>query len=88
MILRKHGQVNEKGAIFFLFILQISYILDFVGVSRKKPQFDHKLWNIHDCVVGAVPCFNNLIEGWLNAFASRITVDGTNTLIDPPHILI
>ena len=66
---------------FFSIVLQIFYILDFLGVSRKKPRFDHKLWNIHDCVVGAVPRFNNLIEGWLNAFASCITIDHPDIVI-------
>ncbi|CAF1345379.1 unnamed protein product [Rotaria sordida] len=29
------------------------------GTGRKKPKFDHKLWNIHDRVVAAVPRSNN-----------------------------
>ncbi|CAF3455257.1 unnamed protein product [Rotaria sp. Silwood1] len=26
-----------------------------IGTGRKKPQFDHKLWNIHDRVIAGVP---------------------------------
>ncbi|CAF5007613.1 unnamed protein product, partial [Rotaria socialis] len=40
-----------------------------IGTGRKKPQFDHKLWNIHDRVVATVPRSNNSVEGWHNAFA-------------------
>ncbi|CAF1516016.1 unnamed protein product [Rotaria sordida] len=29
------------------------------GTGRKKPQFDHKLWNVHDRVLAAVPRSNN-----------------------------
>ncbi|CAF4262164.1 unnamed protein product, partial [Rotaria sordida] len=29
------------------------------GTGRKKPQFDHKLWNMHDRVVAAVSRSNN-----------------------------
>ncbi|CAM4978317.1 unnamed protein product [Rotaria socialis] len=44
------------------------------GTGRKKPQFDHKLWNIHDRVVATVPRSNNSVEGWHNAFASRVAI--------------
>ncbi|CAF4575329.1 unnamed protein product, partial [Rotaria socialis] len=42
--------------------------------GRKKPQFDHKLWNIHDRVVATVPRSNSSVEGWHNAFASRVAI--------------
>ncbi|CAF4923835.1 unnamed protein product, partial [Rotaria sp. Silwood1] len=29
------------------------------GTGRNKPQFDHKLWNIHDRVIAGVPRSNN-----------------------------
>ncbi|CAM4983192.1 unnamed protein product [Rotaria socialis] len=45
-----------------------------IGTGRKKPQFDHKLWNIHDRVVATVPRSNNSVEGWHNAFASRVAI--------------
>ncbi|CAF3703869.1 unnamed protein product [Rotaria socialis] len=44
------------------------------GTGRKKPQFDHKLWNIHDRVVATVPRSNNSVEGWHNALASRVAI--------------
>ncbi|CAF3775561.1 unnamed protein product [Rotaria socialis] len=44
------------------------------GTGRKKPQFDHKLWNIHDRVVATVPRSNNSAEGWHNAFARRVAI--------------
>ncbi|CAF1624098.1 unnamed protein product [Rotaria magnacalcarata] len=42
--------------------------------GREKPQFDHKLWNIHDRVVATVPRSNNSVEGWHNAFANRVAI--------------
>ncbi|CAF3256256.1 unnamed protein product [Rotaria sp. Silwood2] len=42
--------------------------------GRKKPLFDHKLWNIHDRVAAAVPRSNNSVEGWHNAFANRVSI--------------
>ncbi|CAF1385504.1 unnamed protein product, partial [Rotaria magnacalcarata] len=42
--------------------------------GRKKPQFDHKLWNIHDRVVTTVPRPNNSVEGWDNTFANRVAI--------------
>ncbi|CAF3388797.1 unnamed protein product [Rotaria socialis] len=44
------------------------------GTGRKKPQFDHKLWNIHDRVVATVPRPNNLVEGSHDVFANRVTI--------------
>ncbi|CAF3711648.1 unnamed protein product [Rotaria sp. Silwood1] len=44
------------------------------GTGRKKPLFDHKLWNIHDRVTAAVPRSNNSVEGWHNAFANRVSI--------------
>ncbi|CAF4554718.1 unnamed protein product [Rotaria magnacalcarata] len=44
------------------------------GTGRKKPQFDHKLWNIHDRVVTTVPRTNNSVEGWHNTFANRVAI--------------
>ncbi|CAF1489677.1 unnamed protein product [Rotaria magnacalcarata] len=45
-----------------------------IGTDRKKPQFDHRLWNIHDRVVATVPRPNNSVEGWHNAFADRVEI--------------
>ncbi|CAF2981208.1 unnamed protein product [Rotaria socialis] len=44
------------------------------GAGRKKPQFDHALWNVYDRVITDLPRSNNSVEGWHNAFASRVTV--------------
>jgi len=57
---------------FFIERLLINLIN--LGAGRKKPLFDHKLWNIHDRVVAAVPRSNNSVEGWHNAFASRVSI--------------
>ncbi|CAF2117211.1 unnamed protein product, partial [Rotaria magnacalcarata] len=48
------------------------------GTGRKKPQFDHKLWNVYDRVTAAVPRSNNAAEGWHNAFASRVSISHPN----------
>ncbi|CAF1611635.1 unnamed protein product [Rotaria magnacalcarata] len=44
------------------------------GTGRKKPQFDHKLWNIHGRVVATVPRPNNSVEGSHNAIANRAAI--------------
>ncbi|CAF3670787.1 unnamed protein product [Rotaria socialis] len=46
----------------------------FLGTGRKKPLFDHKLWNIHDRVITATPRSNNSVEGWHNAFANHVSI--------------
>ncbi|CAF4480594.1 unnamed protein product, partial [Rotaria sp. Silwood2] len=45
------------------------------GAGRKKPKFDHTLWNIYDRVVAGVPRSNNSVEGWHNAFANRVAIN-------------
>ena len=50
----------------------------FLGTDRKKPQFDHQFWNIHDRVIGGVPRSNNSVEGWHNAFADRVSISHPN----------
>ncbi|CAF3834472.1 unnamed protein product [Rotaria sordida] len=44
------------------------------GVGRKKPLFDHKLWNIYDRVIANLPRSNNAVEGWHHAFANRVAI--------------
>ncbi|CAF2107916.1 unnamed protein product [Rotaria magnacalcarata] len=44
------------------------------GAGRKKPQFDHVLRNVYDRVITNLPQSNNSVEGWHNAFTSRVTV--------------
>jgi hypothetical protein len=46
----------------------------YIGVGRKKPLFDHKLWNIYDRVIANLPRSNNAVEGWHNAFATRVAI--------------
>ncbi|CAM4939652.1 unnamed protein product [Rotaria socialis] len=48
------------------------------GTGRTKPQFDHKLWNVYDRVIAAVPRSNNSVEGWHNAFATRVAINHPN----------
>lgn len=45
-----------------------------VGAGRKKPIFDHSLWNVYDRVIADLPRSNNSVEGWHKAFATRVTV--------------
>ncbi|CAF3646667.1 unnamed protein product [Rotaria socialis] len=49
-----------------------------IGTGRTKPQFDHKLWNVYDRVIAAVPRSNNSVEGWHNAFATRVAINHPN----------
>ena len=51
-----------------------SHNFAFLGVGRKKPQFDHTLWNIYDRVVADLPRSNNSVEGWHSAFATRVAI--------------
>ena len=51
-----------------------------LGADRKKPLFDHKLWNIHDRVIVAVSHSNNSVEGWHNAFANSVAISHPNIL--------
>ncbi|CAF1126879.1 unnamed protein product, partial [Rotaria magnacalcarata] len=45
------------------------------GVGRKDPQFAHQLWNVYDRIIAGVPRSNNAVEGWHNAFASRVSIN-------------
>lgn len=46
----------------------------YIGAGRKKPLFDHKLWNIYDRVITNLPRSNNAVEGWHNAFSNRVAI--------------
>ena len=79
VILKKHGLVNQKEEVVFFSILDKFEIYPiFLGTGRKKPQFDHELWNIHDRVVANIPRSNNSVEGWHNAFANRAAISHRN----------
>ncbi|CAF2044232.1 unnamed protein product [Rotaria magnacalcarata] len=45
------------------------------GIGRKDPQFAHQLWNVYDRIIAGVPRSNNAVEGWHNAFASRVSIN-------------
>lgn len=72
IILKKHGLVNQEEEVRKL--LRLIVLNFFLGAGRKKPQFDHVLWNVYDRVIADLPRSNNSVEGWHNAFASRVTV--------------
>ncbi len=46
-----------------------------LGTGRKRPQFNHELWNMYDRVVADLPRSNNAVEGWHNAFANRVLIN-------------
>lgn len=65
IVLRKHGLMNEIQEVYFYFLseklINISFLYSLEAAS-KKPQCDHQLWNIHDCVADTVlPCSNSLL---------------------------
>ena len=44
------------------------------GTGQKKEDFPMELWNVHDRVCTNLPCSNNSIEGWHQAFAKRVSI--------------
>ncbi|CAF4818092.1 unnamed protein product [Rotaria magnacalcarata] len=50
------------------------------GASRKNTQFAQQLWNVYDRVVAGLPRSNNSVEGWHNAFASRVSINHPNII--------
>ncbi|CAF2061914.1 unnamed protein product [Rotaria magnacalcarata] len=77
IISKKLGLVNQKEDVIFL-IEKFEVYSTLLGTARKKPLFYHKLWNIHDRVIAAVPRSNNSVEGWHNAFANRVSISHPN----------
>ena len=73
IILKKHGSVNQEEEVRHPLTLTFS-IMTVLGVGRKKPQFDHTLWNIYDRVIADLPRSNNSVEGWHSAFANHVTI--------------
>lgn len=72
---------TKKTRYYFFFIIIKFYIFPcFSGSGRKKPQFEHKLWNIHDRIITGIPRSNNSVEGWHNAFASRVAINHQNII--------
>jgi hypothetical protein len=73
-ILKRHGSVNQKEEVRnpLLSFLLLIFLLQ--GAGRKKPQFEHTLWNIYDRVLVDLPRSNNSVEGWHSAFATRVTI--------------
>jgi hypothetical protein len=52
----------------------IVYILrTSLGTGRKNPTFPIELWNVHDRVSANLPRSSNSIEGWHEAFSTRVS---------------
>ncbi|CAM4850658.1 unnamed protein product, partial [Rotaria magnacalcarata] len=68
------GERKRRG----IFLNWCEFLLSFhikLGVGRKDPQFAHQLWNVYDRIIAGVPRSNNAVEGWHNAFASRVSIN-------------
>lgn len=72
------GERKRRGS--FTFFKRLLINLLFLEAGRKKPLFDHKLWNIHDRVVTATPRSNNSVEVWHNSFANRVAIVHPNVV--------
>lgn len=66
------GEPKRRGKKFIINFLTSHLFLK--GIGRKKPQFEHTLWNIYDRVVADLPRSNNSVEGWHSAFATRVAI--------------
>ena len=61
--LKKHGLISQKEEVMFFSILELlKRHSTFPGTGRKNPQFDHKLWIIHDHIVANLTRSNNSVE--------------------------
>ena len=77
--MKKHGLVGRKEGVIFFFTLELlKRYSTFQGTGRKNPQFDHKLWNIHDRIVANLTRSNNSIEDWHNALANQVAIKYPN----------
>ena len=72
-ILKKRGSVNQEEEVGDS-LSPFHTLIFFTDEGRKKPQFDYTLWNVYDRVVADLPRSNNSLEGWHNAFATRVSV--------------
>ena len=72
-ILKKRGSVNQEEEVRDS-LSPFHTLISFTGEGRKKPQFDHTLWNVYDRVVADLPRSNNSLEERHNAFATRVSV--------------
>ena len=72
-ILKKRGWVNEEEEVRDS-LLPFHILTIFSGAGRKTAQCDRTLWSVYDRVVANLPRSNNCVEGWRNAFATRVTV--------------
>ncbi|CAF4368619.1 unnamed protein product [Rotaria sp. Silwood2] len=73
------GERKRRGK-FFVIAEKFFTVWYLLGTGRKNPQFQHQLWNIYDRVVAGVPRSNNAVEGWHNAFASRVSINHPNII--------
>ena len=69
------------------FIIIFLYSHLFPGVRRKKPQLDHTLWNVYDHVIADLSRSDISVEGWHNAFATRVTFTYP-TIRKPPEKIL
>ena len=72
------GELRKRS--HFLFHHNLVSCFLFLEVGRKKPQFEHELWNTYDRVIAGIPRCNNSVEGWHNAFASRVSINHPNII--------
>ena len=71
--------VSQKEQVIFSSILELlKRHSTFPGTDRKNPQFDHKLWNIHDRIVANLTRSNNSVEDCHNALANRVAIRHSN----------
>jgi hypothetical protein len=54
--------------------INFQYLFLILGAGRKKSLFSMELWNVYDRVSTNLPRSNNSIEGWHNAFATRVSI--------------
>ena len=59
------GEPKKRGKSIDYYLCTFQHFNFFLGVGRKKPLFDHKIWNIHDRVITNLSRSNNSVEGWL-----------------------
>ena len=58
------GWSAKKEAVTFFSVLELlKRHSTFPGTGREKPEFGHKLWNIHDRIVANLTRSNNSVEG-------------------------
>lgn len=80
LLRKKLDRRTQTKRYVFNYCLKLNRVLYFVGAGRKKPLFEHHLWNVYDRVVAGLPRSNNSVEGWHNAFAGRVSINHPNII--------